>query len=102
QRQTLNAAGAHRLPYQNRVEPTATSWSAGNDAEFLAAFAKRLADFVDLLGGKRPRADARSIGFANSEHIIDRIWSHSRSDRRLRRHRVRGGDEGIGAVVDIE
>src|SRR5262249_7759137 len=57
QRQTLNAAGAYRLPYQNRVEPTAASWSAGNDAEFLAAFAKRLTDFVDLLGRKRPRAD---------------------------------------------
>ena len=94
--------GAHGLAHQHGVEPAAASRPAGHDAEFLAALAQHAADLVLLLGGKRSLADARRIGLANAEHISDRAGPEPRSGRRLRRHRIRGGDEWIGAVVDVE
>ena len=36
------------------------------------------------------------------EHVADRAGAEPRSGRRLRRHRVRRGDERIGAVIDVE
>src|SRR6202042_444494 len=58
QSEAANAAGAYGLAHQHRVEPAAAPWPAGDDAELLAALAERLADLVELLGRKRPGADA--------------------------------------------
>src|SRR5277367_89782 len=61
QRQTVDAARPHRLPYQHGIEPTAASRPAGHDAELLAAFAQHPADLVLLLRGERTLADSRRI-----------------------------------------
>src|SRR5580700_2103951 len=47
QSQAADAAGAYGLAYQHRVEPAATSRPPGDDAEFLATLAQRLADLVE-------------------------------------------------------
>jgi hypothetical protein len=51
---------------------------ARDSAKFVAAFAKCFPNgIVHLVGRERPQADPCSVGFANSEHIIDRIRTKS-------------------------
>src|SRR5580704_13516389 len=69
QSEAADAAGAHRLAHQHGVEPATAPRPAGDDAEFLAALAERLADLVELLGRKRPGADTGGVGLADAEHI---------------------------------
>ena len=71
-------------------------------AELAAAVAEEFADLVVLLGRERPLADARRIGLGDAEHIADRAGPEARTRRRLPGHGVGRGDEGIGAVVDVE
>ncbi len=66
------------------------------------ALAELLADRVGELGGERSLAHPRGVGLGDAEHVIERAGPDARAGRRLRRHRVRRGDEGIGAVVDVE
>src|SRR5581483_10977679 len=73
QRQAVYAAGANRLQHQHGIKPAATPRPPGNDTVFLAALAERLADLVELLGREGARADARRIGFADAQHVADRI-----------------------------
>src|SRR5262249_37991267 len=42
------------------------------------------------------------VGFADSEHIVDGVWTKARTCRGLRGHRIGRGDERIGAVIDVE
>ncbi len=52
--------------------------------------------------GEGPPADARGVGLGDAEHVVDGARPDARAGGRLRRHRVRRGDERIGAVVDVE
>src|SRR4029077_439832 len=90
------------LAHQHRVEPAAAPRPAGDDAEFLAALAERPADLVELLGRKRPGADAGGVGLADAEHIADGVGAEAGAGRRLRRDRIRRRDIRISAVVDVE
>ena len=56
----------------------------------------------ELLGRERARADPRGVGLADAEHVADRARAQPGAGRGLRRHGVRRGDVGIGAVVDVE
>ena len=68
-----------------------------------AALAERLADVVvHLVGRERPLANARGVGLADAEHVVDRVRAEAGAGRRLRRHRVGRGDVRISAVVDVE
>src|SRR5438270_12257244 len=59
QRQPVDAAGAHRLAPQHRVEPAASG----------AAAADLLADLVVELGRERPLPHPRGVGLADAEQI---------------------------------
>src|SRR6476659_1069842 len=72
QRQTMDAAGPHRLAHQHRIEPAAAPLASGVDTEFLAATADLLAGLMVQLGGERPLADPGRVCLANAEHIADR------------------------------
>jgi hypothetical protein len=96
--------GAHRLAHQHRVEPAAAALAARDGAEFMPALAEELADLVRSSSvGNGPLADAGRVGLGDAEHIADfadgprpepvAAWAG---------HRVRRGDEGIGAVIDVE
>ncbi len=80
---------------QRRLRPVLTPNSLPRSADHFA-------DLVVQLGRERALADAGRVGLADAEHIADRARAHAGAGRRLRRHRVGRGDEGIGAVVDIE
>jgi hypothetical protein len=102
QRDTVDAAGLDRLPHCHRVKPAAAPLASGDDAEFAAALAELLADRVVELGRKRAAADARRVGLGDTEHVADRGGCDPRPGRSLSRDRIRRGDNGVGAVIDIE
>ena len=80
---------------QRRLRP-------GDDAEFLALLADQLADLVEQLGRERPLADAGRVGLGDAEHVADGARAEARAGRGLAGDGVGGGDERIGAVVDVE
>ena len=102
QRDAVDAANFPRLPHQDRVEPAAAARPPGHRAELVAALAEQAPGLVLELGRERPLAHPRRIGLGDAEHIIDGAGPEARAGRRLRRHGVGGGDERIGAVVDVE
>src|ERR1700756_1002773 len=92
QRQAMDAAGSHRLTYQHRVEPAATPLAPGGDPEPFTTAADLLANFVEQFGRKRPLPDPGRIGLADAENIPDGARPEAGAGRRLRRHRVGGGN----------
>src|SRR3546814_7802480 len=72
QRQPVDAADLHRLPYQDGIEPAAAARPARHHAELAAALAEKPADVVELLARERPGADPRGIGLGDAEHVTDR------------------------------
>ena len=52
--------------------------------------------------GKGPAPDAGRVGLADAEHEADAVRADAGAAGGGGRHRVRGGDERVGAVVDVE
>ncbi len=102
QRDAVDAGDLPRLAHEAGVEPAAAARPPRHRAELDPALADELARLVLELGGERPLPHPRGVGLGDAKHIVERARPESRSRRRLRRDRVRGGDERIGAVVDIE
>ncbi len=67
-------------PTLRRCSPTSSSSSVGNG----------------------PDADAGRVGLRDPPDVGDVAWADARADAGRARDRVRGGDEGIGAVVEVE
>src|SRR6202034_1530339 len=72
QRQAVDAASAHRLAREHRVEPPAAARATGIGAEFATALADQPADLVVELGRKRAAPDARRVSFGDAKHVADR------------------------------
>ena len=68
----------------------------------MAALAEALADLVVEFGGERAGADAGGIGLDDAQHIADRPGPTPEPAAACARDGVGGGDEGIGAVIDVE
>ena len=102
QRDAVDAADFTGLAHEAGVEPAAAARAPRDRAELRPALAEQLADLVVELGRERPLAHARRVGLGDAEHVVEGAGADARAGRRLRRHRVRRGDERIGAVVDVE
>ena len=98
----VDPAGGAGLAHQHRVEPAAAALAPGDGAELAPPLAQPLADRVVQLGRERPLADPRGVGLDDAEHEADRSRPHAGAGRGHARQRVRGGDVGIGAEVDVE
>ena len=68
----------------------------------MAALANALAHLVVELGRERAAADAGGVGLDDAQHEAGRIGPQPAACRGRAADRVRAGDEGIGAVVDVE
>src|SRR3546814_13814843 len=68
----------------------------------MAALAQLLAGLVVQFGGEGAAADARRIGLGDAEHEADRRGAEAGAGRRGAADRVRTGDDGIGAMIDVE
>ena len=60
------------------------------------------ADVVVELGRERPGADPGRVGLGDPPDLVDVGRPDAGADRRRAGDRVRGGDERIGAVVEVE
>ena len=85
-----------------RVEPAAAARAAGDRAEFVAAHAQMLADFVVELGRERTAADARRVRLHDAEHVVEAARPDAGARASLPRHAVGRRDERIRAVIDVE
>jgi len=68
----------------------------------MAAFAEPLADLIFQFGREGPRTDARRISLGNPEHIAGTGRADTGTAGSGARNRVRAGDKGIGAMIDIK
>src|SRR3546814_21149881 len=68
----------------------------------MPALAVLLTGLVVEFGGEGAAADARRIGLGDAEHEADRRGAEARARRGGAADGVRAGDEGIGAVIDVE
>ena len=76
--------------------------TAGHRTELMTALAESLPDLVLELGREGAAADARGVGFDDSEHEARRAWTHAAARSGRACDRVGRGDEGVSAVVDVE
>ena len=86
----------------HEIEIPTAALAAGRGAELVAAIAKPLASVVEELRGEGSGADASGISLGNPPHLIDVRWADACAYARRAGNRIRGGDEGIGAVVEVE
>ena len=93
---------ADRVLQRDQVDPAAAARPPGRGAELAAGLAHALADLVVELGRERASTDARAVGLRDAPHLVDRRRSDACAGARCAGDRVRGGHEGIGAVVDVE
>ena len=98
----VHPAGDAGLAHQHRVKPAAAALAPRHRAELMAALAQLLAGGVLQFGGEGAFAHARRIALDDAQHRADGAGADARARRRLARHRVGRGDEGIGAVVDVQ
>src|SRR6185437_3528973 len=87
---------------QWQIEPAATARATGDGAVLLAAGADEGGGFVVDLGGKRAFADAGDVGLGDADYGADGGGTDAGADRRSTGGGRGTGDEGVGAVVDIE
>src|SRR5690606_21627284 len=102
QRDAVDPADRDGLPHHHRVEPAAAPGPPGHDPALLASLAERAADLVVLLGRERAGSDPGGIGLGDAEHVTDRSRPETTADGSARRNRIRGSNEGISAVIDVE
>src|SRR5690349_13073322 len=102
ERDAGDAADRDRLTDEDRVEPAAAALSTGDRAEFVAALAELLADFIVLLGREWPRSDAGRVGLDDAEHETRGAGSHAAAWAGGACNGVGRSDERIGAVIDVE
>ena len=99
---TRNAIDLDRAFQRSRIKPAATARTAGYRTEFIAALGQSRAHFVKQFGRKRSGTDAGSIGFDDTQHIIQHLRRNARSGRRGPRQAVGRGYERISPVVDVQ
>ena len=90
-----------RVARGHGIKPTAAARPAGGGAE-LAAHAVQQVGNLRVLGRQRPFADAGGVGLHHAHHAIHAMRRHARAGAGAAGGGVRGGDERIGAVVDVE
>ncbi len=91
-----------RVAGDHRVEPAAAPVTAGGDTALAADAAQRLAVLVEELRRERARADTGRVGLEDADDAADLRRAHAGAGAGAARGRVRGGDEGVRAVVDVE
>ena len=67
-----------------------------------ASLADAGAELVVQLGGERPGADPGGVRLRHPPDLVDVGGTDARANAGGARHRVRRGDEGVGAVVEVE
>jgi hypothetical protein len=96
------AVHPRRVPQEDSVEPPAPPRSSRGRAELVPPLAHVPAGLPSFLGGEGTRPDARYVGLRHSDDPVHLLRPEPGSHQRSAGDRVRGGDERIGAVVQIQ
>src|SRR5699024_10060705 len=86
----------------DRVVPPGAPRAAGGDAEFPADAAQALSPLVVELGGERPLADTGGVGLDDPDDAVDARGADPGASACTGGDRRGGGDERVGAMVDVE
>lgn len=68
----------------------------------MTGLSQRLAVLVEELRGKRAAADARHVRLGDAKDAVDTRGPHARARHGATCRAVARGDEGVGAVVNVE
>ena len=98
----LHRVHPDRVTRQDRIEPAATSGPSGGRAILAAPFADPASGFPDLFRWERARPDAARVGLEDTQDPGDSGRANSRPGARPSRGGAGGGDEGIGAMVQVQ
>ena len=101
-RQRGHPVEAHRVAQGDQVDPAAAPLAAGRRAVLVAALEHVPPDLVVELGREGPGADPGRVGLGDAPDLVDVGGPDAGADAGGAGDRVRGGDEGIGAVVEVE
>ena len=85
----------------HRVEPSATPGPAGGRPEFASHPVQQVGNLRGLRR-QRPFPDARRVSLHHAHHPFHAVRRHARAGAGPARRGVGGGDERIGAVVNIQ
>src|SRR5690606_17448079 len=102
QEEVGEAVDAGGVAGDHRVEPAAAPVAAGGDTALAADAPQGLAVLVEQLRRERSGADAGRVRLEDADDPADLRRAHARARAGAARGRVRGGDEGVRAVVDVE
>ena len=91
-----------RLAHHHRVEPPRTAPPLGVDPVLVAPVDQDVAGLVQQLGGKGSAAHPGDVGLGDADDLVDVPGADPRAGTGPAGHRVGGGHEGIGAVVEVE
>jgi hypothetical protein len=83
------------------VEPSAAAGASSGGAEFAAHGVEHVGDF-GVFGWEGAFADSGRVGFHDTDDAVHAVGWHAGAGAGAAGSGVRGGDEGIGAVVDVE
>ena len=97
-----DAVDAARVAQLNQVEPAATAWTSGGGAVFAARFAQRFAGLVEEFSREGSATDTGAVRLEDPDHFADAAGSHAQTIARAGGDGVGGGDEGVGAEVDVQ
>ena len=90
------------MTHDNRVKPTYPTRATGSSPVFTTHFADLVANFIEEFSRERAIADTRGIGLADADDTIDASWANPTSDGDPTRDGVRGSNERIGPLVDVQ
>ncbi len=101
-RQRVHPVEADGVAQRDQVHPAAAPAAAGGGAELVAALDHPLADLVVQLGREGPGADPGRVGLGDPPDLVMSVGPTPAPTHGGAGDRVGGGDEGIGAVVEVE
>ena len=87
---------------ENEVEPAAAAATAGGHAEFATGALQLVTVFVELFGGEGARADTGGVGLDDADDVGDAGGVQGETLNGTAEAGGRGGDVGVGAVVEVE
>ena len=86
----------------DEVQPAAAAGTARGGAVLTADAAQALARGVEEFRREGTASHAGAVCLEDTHHLAYAAGSHAEAGAHARRHRIGGGDEGIGAEVDVQ
>ncbi len=90
------------MTHDDRIEPARSTRSARRRAEFAAAVADKLPEFIVELRREGTVADARGIALTDAYDLVDHLRTNTRADARAARYRVTRRNIRICSEINIK